>query len=384
MKSKLVSTNATQDQLPRLVKLKQTVCSSDPMIASVTCDSIGKSLLRKKFTGLQQLFFVGADNYEKSNTLAAVVARVSSTITDDNGNPVGMIGFFDSIDDCGPAEDVLCAADAWLREHGCESIVGPMDGDTWHKYRFNVGPSTDPPFLLEPTNPDYYSKLFHKAGFEIVDRYHSLRVENINAILPELRPAFDLATDSGYRFRPIQINRFTEELKLIYEISTASFRKNFLYDDISWEEFFGLYADAKPLIRPELVWFVEDKTGSAVGFLFCLIDYYQAVASMKGRSNLLAKLRFLWNRSSADCVNFKSIAVLPEHRRSKLASALMYQGYRESNKLGFSKANLCLIRDGNPSSRLDGGDSRVLRRYELYQTPGSKFANAPLAKNRNE
>jgi len=378
MKSKLVSTDVMHEELSRLVELKKRNSFGDPILRFVTRDAIGKSLLRPKFKNRQRLFYVSSDPSVPSRTLAAVVARVSPTIQDEDGKPVGMLGFFDAIDELDPAEQVLCAADEWLRENGCESIVGPIDGDTWHKYRFNVGPDSDPPFLLEPTNPNYYSQLFTKSGLEVVDRYHSLRVDDINSILPTLKPAFDSAMDSGFRFRPIRLDHFSAELKTIFEISTAAFRENFLFDDVSWEEFFGIYAEAKSLVRSELVWFVEDSDGSEIGFLFCLPDYYSAVASMKGKSNVFARFRFLWNRSSADAVNFKSIAVLPEHRRSNLAGALMYHGYRESLKLGFTKANLCLIRDGNPSSRLDGGNSRILRRYELYQTPDSRLTGAPI------
>jgi hypothetical protein len=373
MKLNLVSTDQLHDELKRLVELKKQVCAGDPMTAMVSCDSIAKSLLRPKFTEAQRLFHVGDDRVEQTQTLAAVVARVSPTIKDEGGQPVGMLGFFDSVNEFPPAEAVLSAANFWLREQGCDSIVGPIDGDTWHRYRFNIGPDSDPPFLMEPTNPTYYPELFAQAGFEIIDRYHSLRVEDVKAVISKLKSTVEAATELGYQFRCIRMDRFTEELKIIYEISSAAFRHNFLYEDISWEEFLDLYASAKPLIRPELVWFVEDATGKPIGFLFCLIDYYRAVSSMRGNKGLLGKLRFAWNRSSADAVNFKSIAVLPDHRRSKLGGALMYLGYRESLKLGFTKANLCLIRDGNPSSRLDGGTSRILRRYELYQTPGSRI-----------
>ena len=31
------------------------------------------------------------------------------------------------------------------------------------------------------------------------------------------------------------------------------------------------------------------------------------------------------------------------------------------------KVNLCLIRDGNPSGRLEGGVGKVFRRYVLYR-----------------
>ncbi len=378
MPLKLVSTDSVFEELPRLADLKRRVSGNDPMTGLISTASIGKSLQRPKFQNCQRLFYVNAGSTLPSTTLAAVVARVSPTLRDDGGKPVGMVGFFDAVDEFEPAEIVLCAADEWLRENGCESIVGPIDGDTWHHYRFNIGPHQDPPFLLEPTNPEYYPELFIKSGFETLDRYHSLRVDSIDAVMPLLRPAFDSARSQGYRFRRIRLDRYVEELRRIYTVSTAAFCENFLYDEVSWDEFQSLYLGAKSLIRPELVWFVEDAEGTAIGFLFCLVDWYRAIASMKGRTNLLAKLKFLWNRYSADAVNFKTLAVIPEHRRSQLGGALMYHGYRESLKLGFTKANLCLIRDGNVSSRLDGGKSRILRRYELYQTPGSRLSNAAM------
>lgn len=374
MKPTLVSTDSISNEIPRLIELNNRVQAGDSSVAGIQRVAFEKSLLRKRFARRQQLFYLLGDGRGNRETSAAVVARVSPTLRDDDGKPVGLLGFFDALDSTELAEEVLCAADGWLRDQGCESIVGPINGDTWHPYRFNVGPHSEPPFLLEPTNQGYYPKLFLSTGFEVVDRYHSLRVDNIERILPELRPAWSSAIERGFRFRSFRLDRFQQDLRTIYDVSIASYRNNFLYEDISWEEFYELYRDVKPLIQPKLVWFVEDEHGNVVGFLFCLVDYYRAVASMKGRTGILSKLRFLWHRSAAECVNFKSIALIPECRREKLGSALMYLGYQESTKLGFSKANLCLIRDGNPSSRLDGGNSRMLRRYELYQTPGSRLS----------
>lgn len=366
------SSDVNPDTINQLFDLKQRLASQIPR-APYPDAALAKSLLRQKFDSRQRLFTAMSAPSDYSKTQASVVARVSPTIRDLSDSPVGMLGFFDAFHELAPVTEMLTQATDWLREQGCRSIIGPIDGDTWHKYRINVGPFNDPPFLLEPTNPEYYQELFLNSGFEIVDRYHSLRVEGINSILPSLKLAYDSAVGSGFTLRPFRLDKFEDELKTIYEISKTAFRENFLYDDISWPEFLSIYAGAKPLIRPELVWFVADANGRDVGFLFCMIDYYQAIASMKGKSGLFARLRFLANRSAANAVNFKSIAILPEHRRSKLGGALMYQGYLESLKLGYTQANLCLIRDGNPSSRLDGGSSRILRRYELYQATGSKL-----------
>ena len=47
----------------------------------------------------------------------------------------------------------------------------------------------------------------------------------------------------------------------------------------------------------------------------------------------------------------------------------MHEGYRQTLKLGYRRANLCLIREGNPSGHLDGNVGIVSRRYVLYQLP---------------
>ena len=141
----------------------------------------------------------------------------------------------------------------------------------------------------------------------------------------------------------------------------------FLYDPISRQQFKELYLPFERWIDPELVLFALDPDGQEIGFLFCIIDYGAAVAAMKGRSHWWAKFQFIRHRRRANAVNFKSIGVIPAQRRSSVAAALMHQAYVCSLSKGFKRANLCLIRDGNPSTRLDGGTSRILRRYELYQ-----------------
>jgi hypothetical protein len=66
-------------------------------------------------------------------------------------------------------------------------------------------------------------------------------------------------------------------------------------------------------------------------------------------------------------VNVKTLGILPEHRRARLSYALAYRVYRRARELGLSRANLCLIRDGNPSGKLDAGRGTELRRYTLYR-----------------
>jgi GNAT superfamily N-acetyltransferase len=105
-----------------------------------------------------------------------------------------------------------------------------------------------------------------------------------------------------------------------------------------------------------------------VGFLFAYPDRFRAVAAMRGERGPLALLRYLRHRHT-DAVDFKTLGVLPEHRRAGVAAALMCQGHLDALRKGYRLANHCLFREGNPSGEMDGGAGRVLRRYNLYRWP---------------
>jgi GNAT superfamily N-acetyltransferase len=205
-------------------------------------------------------------------------------------------------------------------------------------------------------------------GFAPLERYFSKRVDPsaVVAHLEEKR----IALAGGYRLRRIDMKRFREELGTIYELSRRIFAGNFLYTEISEEEFASLYAGAKALIDPDLVLFAQDPSGEDVGFLFAYPDRFRAVAAMKGERGLLAKLRFLLHRKEVDAVDFKTLGVLREHRRSGVAAALFHEGHRQTVEKGYRFANHCLFREGNPSGDLDGGAGRVMRTYVLYQWTG--------------
>lgn len=323
-----------------------------------------ESLNRPDFAGRQRVL-VALDG---GRPIARLVARLSPALRDSQDRPYGLLGFFEALDDPPAASALFRAAVAWLKDRGAGPIVGPMDGDTWHRYRLNVGPWQEPPFLLEPYNPPYYPAMWEANGFRVLEEYFSKRVDDADGTAARLEPRYRAALAAGYRFERLRRDRFASELRRIYRLSCAIFRANLLYTEISEERFLGLYAGFRRLADPDFVTFAVAPDGSDAGFLFGYPDRFRAVAALGGRKGPVAALRFLWaRRAPIDTVNLKTLGVVDAHRRSHLASALMACGYRAAREKGLSKVNLCLFLGGNPSGRLDAGLGRVLRRYHLYQ-----------------
>ena len=281
--------------------------------------SVKESLFRAEFTGQQAILVADV----KGQPAARVVARISPSLKDPSGKPIGMLGFFEAINCPSTVSAMLARAVDFLARHGVGMIIGPMDGDTWHKYRFNVGPFDSPPFLMEPYNPPYYADLWTTQGFEPLESYFSKVVDDAAVAAANTERLAQRARSHGYALRPIRMDRFDDELTIMYSLSKRIFAHNFLYTDISREDFFSLYTASRQILDPDFVWFIQSRTGEDVGFVFAFPDHFRAMATMHGSRGLLDIARFLWFKRRTDTLNIKSLGVVPEHQRTGAAMALM-------------------------------------------------------------
>ena len=310
------------------LQLPETIYADARLVAKANA-----GLDRAPFGDSQRLF-VAIEN-------GRVVTRTAARMRDG----IGMLAHFESADDPDAATLTLQSAARWLRDQGARDVIGPIDGDTWHRYRVNAGPFDIPPFVLEPVNPPYYASLWTRAGASIAETYVSQRIDDVRPLLPRLSAVAARAAKQGYTLRPIDPARLDEELAIVWRISCEIFRDNAWYTDIPLADFLALYEGIERLLVPEFVLFAEDQHGEAIGFLFAYPDANPAV------------------------VNYKTIGVVRGHRGSGVAAALQERGYVAGVARGAHAANHCLIRSGNRSESMDGGTGFVFRNYYLYRMP---------------
>lgn len=305
--------------------------------------SIERNLNRAAFTARQRIFLAT----EQGRPVGRVVARLSPHLRDDRDAPVGLLSFFESEHRIDAAQSLFRDAIAWLRARGAGRIVGPMDGDTWHRYRVNAGPFARPPFPLEPWNPPYYQSLWQLAGFREIESYSSKWIGDVSTLLPALAAGVRRSESRGVRIRGLDQSRLGEELAVVHDISSEIFRDAILYAPISREEFLALYSGAERLLDPDLVLFATAPDGRDVGFVFGYPD------------------------PIVPAVHYKTIGVRAEWRRAAVAAALSHHVYRNALKKGLPAGNHALMRDDNRSQALDQGLGEVFRRYLLYEWPAT-------------
>jgi GNAT superfamily N-acetyltransferase len=266
------------------------------------------------------------------------------------GQRLGLLGHYFAID-ADAAATLLSEACAELTDQGCTLAVGPMDGNTWQRYRLVTARGSEPPFFLEPDNPDDWPGHFTANGFTELARYHSALNTDLGREDPRTAATARRVAEAGITLRPLRLDRFEEELQHIHALSLAAFRDNFLYTPISLEDFLTQYSPVRRHVRPELVLLAE-RDGQLVGYLFALPD--------------LLKVQ---RCQPLDTVILKTVAVHPDHGGIGLGGLLVARVQEAARRLGFRRAIHALIHEANRSGRISGHTAAVFRRYALFARP---------------
>jgi hypothetical protein len=186
------------------------------------------------------------------------------------GRRTGFIGEIASSDD-GALAALLARAACRLRDAGCALAAGPVDGDTWHRYRLVTASDDTPPFALEPYSPPVALPPWLRAGFTPLETYASFRDDALAERDPRVPALTTRLRAAGVTVRPLDLTRFDDELAQVHALALRGFANAPLFAPIALDAFAALYRPLAPLLDPRLCPVAECE-GRIVGVLFALRD----------------------------------------------------------------------------------------------------------------
>jgi len=260
---------------------------------------------------------------------------------------LGIIGHFFAAN-VHDTKKLLEKACSYLRNKGCNVIVGPMDGNTWKAYRFVSWSNGTPPFLMEPQNPQEWPEFWQESGFSPCYEYISTSVDNLTVSDPRLVEVRQRLSRRGITWRPVDISRFEDELRQVFRLALEAFSKNVLYTSLTENSFLELYLPYSEKIDSDYVLIAEDKEWNCCGFVFAIPDYLQLQ-----RGEAIKRLVI------------KTLAVSPARQNGGLGAVLVEEIQKRALKNGLTSAVHALMFSENNSVNI-GKNSKIIRRYTLY------------------
>lgn len=251
------------------------------------------------------------------------------------GLPSCAIGGF-SCDTAEAGAALLTRVIGLCRAEGARALIGPMDGNTWHSYRFVTESDGRPPFLMEPGGKPQALEAFTAAGFTPISHYFSASVRTAEVASTPLPRIDGLHVEAWDGSDPEAL--FTQ----VHALSCQAFSGNPFYKPIDLDAFLQLYLPFVPMMKRELILFARDDQGGLAGFLFGIPNYAEGPAPGAAILKTYASLR------------------------KGAGFALSSHFYHAAQGLGYAKVIHALMHEDNLSalrSAMNGAE--IFRRYAL-------------------
>jgi GNAT superfamily N-acetyltransferase len=284
-----------------------------------------------------------------------------------------VFGFFDYVEEPEVARALVAAAGAWGAARGLETLFGPNNLDYENAYGVLVEGRDRPPALLCGHSPPYYLPFMEAMGFE-PSRDDNIALEiRLDRPLPDRdrleRAARIAAARSGVAVRGADFAHIEDEIDRVHRIMNRSLAHLRGFQPVRRSQVEALVRPFLRIADPELILFAE-KGGETVGFFPAVPNLNEAFARLGG-------LRRPWQylalpfalRRRYECVTAKSILVPPEHWRTGVGVALVWELYERLRGRGYSWLDLSLTSAENPNSlplALRFG-ARIYKRYRVFR-----------------
>ncbi|MCU0525664.1 MAG: hypothetical protein MUF72_12660 [Elainella sp. Prado103] len=310
--------------------------------------------------------------FRQGQPVGRIVAAVNDRLIQREGQPIGLFGFFECLEDFEAAQALLNAASDWLRQQGMTRVRGPIDLSTHNGCLFLVDRFDLPPMILMPYNPPYYPQFLEQDGWEKAQDAYSYNFPLDTTLPEEFEKAYRIALKSGVKFRPIRTKGegFEADARSVYRLTTQMFAHNYSATPRTEEEFLEEAKSLQSLIDPD-VFPVAEYEGKMVGYWMGLPDYNIALKHINGKLDLWGTLKFLWYRRQIDQGRVVLFCALPEFRRKMVPPALIYLGMQGGIKKGkpYKRAELGYVFESNaPSRRLvEASGGTIYKTYRIYE-----------------
>jgi GNAT superfamily N-acetyltransferase len=326
---------------------------------------------------LNAFFSHGEAAYFLARRDGRVVGRISAQINhafnDQHDARWGWFGFLELEDDQEVALALLQAAEGWLRERGCDRMVGPADFSMNDESGVLIEGFDLRPMIRQPWHPPYYQRLMEEAGLaKAMDLLMwNLEVSDRAKVLPVI---FELAekVESGHGIRVRQMRRrqLRKDMDAFAEVYNAAWSENWDFVPYSKKDLDAL-AQEMQLVFDKHWAFIAERldTGEVVGMAMTFPDINQVLAKMRGRLLPLGWWHFLRKGRLTDRVRVGFLGVKPEYQHTGVAAKLYVEHFNAAATRPQTGGEMGWILETNTAMNrgMEAMGGRIVKRYRMYE-----------------
>ena len=301
-----------------------------------------------------------------------ISAQIDHLARTDPAAPAGYFGMIAAEDDPDVFAALFKTAEDWLRARGRAQILGPFNLSINEEVGLLVDGFNTPPMFMMGHDPNYTGARIEALGYAKAKDVFAY-ISGVPVFTPGVQARLDRPLPPGMVLRPVRMNCFDEDVKLLVEILNDAWSENWGAAPVTDAETKYLANSLKLILIPSLVWFLEID-GEAAGFGVLLPNINEAIQDLCGRLAPFGWAKFLWRlkvkgvkRGRVPLMGIKR--KFARDRRGIFAPFVILDAIRrEGVKVGIVEAEYSWILEDNLPMRhiLEDFGARVYKTYRIY------------------
>ena len=363
---------ADKAQLERFIRVPMRLMAGDPNYIAPLMFERREALSPKInpfFQHADHQFWLAVKDGRDAGRISAQIDHLART---DPAAPAGYFGMIAAEDDPEIFAALFAAAEAWLRARGRAQAMGPFNLSINEEVGLLVKGFDTPPMLLMPHDAPWIGPRIEALGYGKVKDLYAY-ISDIPEFPKGVQARLDRGPPKGVVIRPVRMNRFGEEVKILVDIWNDAWSQNWGAAPITEAETAYLGQTLRLIMNPKLVWFLEID-GEPAGFGALLPNLNDAIYDLKGKLFPFGWAKLIW-RLKIKGVKRGRVPLMGVKRkfardpRGAMAPFLIVDAFRrEAVKLGMTSCEYSWILEDNMPMRhiLERLDTRNYKTYRLY------------------
>jgi GNAT superfamily N-acetyltransferase len=287
---------------------------------------------------------------------------------------LGCFGLFECIDDREVAAALFQAAEDWVRAHGRNEIMGPVDYSTNYVCALLIDGFQYPPTILTSHNPPYYAALIEGYGFVKAKDWYAWWFSEFPAAAQRLRKiATARAGKFGVTVRQVNLKKIEEESQRVRTVYNQAWQKNWGFVPFTEAEIEHMGKEMKPLINPKGM-LIAEIGDEPVGFVIGVPDINVAIKQVNGRlfrfGLPIGLIKLLYYRLKTRTGRLIALGVVEKYRRAGIAEMLVLGLMDASFQRGFTGELSMTLEDNVMVNRfIEAMGADRYKTFRIYTKP---------------
>ena len=306
--------------------------------------------------------------------IGRITAHYDNAFNRYHGNKWGMFGWLEFEDDPDVVPALLATAEAWLRDHHRDHMIGPMDFTMNDESGVMIEGFERQPMIKQPWHPPYYQRRCEEAGLgKAMDLLMWTlwfgELKEGNEFHPMIHAAAEQSREAGVVIRGMRKRDMEAEVTRFMDVYNEAWGHNWGFVPITEAEVAFQAKNLKPVLDEDWA-MIAEKDGEVVGAALTLPDVEQALSRMNGRLFPFGWWHFLRRRKYIDRLRVFALGVKHDYQHVGVAAALYVRHIEVAARVRQKWGEMVWILEVNePMNRaMEGMGGRVVQLYRIYES----------------